>query len=303
MNLFKKLYELQSKRAIDVFAQAAYLTDKDARVFYVDSVHGSADYGGRTMSGACATLTQAHGLCTANNHDTIVMLPRHAETTSSVLTLNKAGVSIIGLKQGNLRPTLTFNAAADNLSVEAANVSIQGVKFNSPSTDAQTAHINIAGAFCEIRDVRMLGSETSNNMVNCITITADGDDVLIDDLRIDNTVVEVVGAILFEGAFTRGTFNNIRVHDTIGFTNGAIYDAAAATGVEITNCFFQNAKAATAVVKFANNSVGFMNHVGIAGRHTTIASNMDPGTSMDLMNVKVAEEAIKTGMDYDVDAD
>jgi len=302
MDLFKKLYKLQNKRAYDLIAKAGLVVDKDSKIYYVDSVHGDDSYGGRTMSSPLATIAAAYAKCTSNNHDVIICLPRHDETFTGVLTIAKAGLSILGMKSGNLRPTLDISAAADIFSVEAANVTISGFRFEA-AKDAQTADINIAGAFCKVSDCVHVGSTTSINKVNVYTITAAGDDCLLEDITIYNTTVEVVGAILFEGAFTNGTFRNIVVLDSKGFTNGAIYDAAAATGVFLDHCFFQNAKAATAVVNMANNSVGLMNDVGIAGRHTTIASNMDPGTSFDLMNVKVCEEAIKTGMDYDVDAD
>jgi len=303
MDLFKKFYQIQGKTPWDLINQHNLVTDKDAKVFIVDSVHGSDSYGGQTMSSPLATIAKAYELCTTDNHDTILVLPRHAETTTAVLTVAKAGVSIIGLKRGNLRPILTCNAAIDNISVEAANVSIGGLAFAAPLTDAQTAHINIAGAYCAVQDCTMLGSVGTENMVNCITITAAGDNVLIEDLEIDNDVVEVVGAILFEGAFTNGTFRRISVIDEIGFTNGAIYDAAAATRVRIEDCFFDNIKANTAVCKFASNSTGYMNNCQVSSFAATIADAIDPGTGMVLMNVKVTDEEGKTGMDYAVDAD
>jgi len=298
------MYQLGNKRFIDVAQEMFYLPrTKDSKVFYVNSNHGKDSYGGQSRFSPFATIQAAYNACTASNYDTIVVEAEHTETITVVMTLNKIGVQIIGEKSGNLRPVLTGSGTIDVFSFTAANQTIQSLEFAAPAIDAQTADINIAAAKCSVLDTVHHGSFTSVNKVNIITITAAGDDCLIDGLTAYNTTVEVVGAILFEGAATNVKIRNTVILDTIGYTNGAIYDAAAATGVIIENCYFENKKAATAVVKFASNSVGMMNNVGIAGRHTTMASNMDPGTSMNLMNVKVCEEAIKTGMDYDVDAD
>src|SRR5260221_337049 len=64
-----------------------------------------------------ATLQKASDSCLANNGDVIMVKPGHAETisTAAILALNKAGVAIIGLGAGSLRPTLTFTAAAANI--------------------------------------------------------------------------------------------------------------------------------------------------------------------------------------------
>lgn len=303
MDVFNPIYRLMNKQAYQLILEAGLVLDKDSKIFFVDSVHGSDSYGGRTIYRPFATIGAAYSACTTNNHDVILVLPRHAETRTSVLTIAKVGLSIIGMKSGNKRPILTMNAAADAISIEAADVLIQGIKFAAPLTDAQTADINVAAADCCVRDCVFLGSVSTENKVNVITITADGDDFLMEDCMIYNTAVEVPGAILLEGAATNVTIKNVVVLDSVGFTNGALYDAAAATGVYLEHCIFQNRKAATAVVAFSNNSVGVGNDIGFSGRHTTIASNVTPGTSFDFFFTGVTEEAAKTGMIWTVDAD
>ena len=79
-----------------------------------------------------STIAGALAQCTANAGDIILVKPGHAETINSatVLALNVAGVAIIGLGAGSLRPTLTFTTATTaNIPVTAANMSIQNLLF------------------------------------------------------------------------------------------------------------------------------------------------------------------------------
>lgn len=109
-----------------------------------------------------ATLQKAVDTCLANNGDTIFVKQGHAETisTAAILQLNKAGVALVGLGSGSLRPTLTFTAAAANIPVTAQNVSIQNILFVANFADvasfmtatgtATPKNFNIEG--CEFRD-------------------------------------------------------------------------------------------------------------------------------------------------------
>lgn len=295
MDALKKLYQLQGKAFLSVALQAALLNDKDQKVFFVDSVHGSDSYGGRTITSPFATLAAAYAACTANNHDVIVVLPRHAETVTSVLTIAKAGVSIIGLKCGNLRPTITGNAAIDAISITAANVTISGLRFAAPETDAQTADINVAAAFAHISDTIHIGSKTALNKVDIITLASGADDCLIEDVRIYNDTVECVGGIAIEAAITRLEIRNCFIMDSVGFTNGAIYDGATALNVYIHNNVFSNAKADTVVMEFGNNTTGVCSFNHVNGRHTTLASNVSAGTGMAFFENRVVEEAALNG--------
>lgn len=78
-----------------------------------------------------ATIAKALTRCTAGQGDIIIVKPGHAETISSaaILSLNVAGVAIIGLGLGSARPTLTFTAAAANIPVTAKDMAILNLLF------------------------------------------------------------------------------------------------------------------------------------------------------------------------------
>src|SRR5512138_1472506 len=76
-------------------------------VFFVHSGTGTDGAGyGKNPDSPVATLDYAIGLCTASKGDVIYVLPGHAEnlTTATSLTMDVAGVKVIGLGWGPLRP-------------------------------------------------------------------------------------------------------------------------------------------------------------------------------------------------------
>lgn len=77
-----------------------------------------------------STLDAAIGSCVADRGDKIYVLPTYTETLESAgaITVDVAGVEIVGLGHGNSRPQLTFstNTAASVL-VSANNVKISGI--------------------------------------------------------------------------------------------------------------------------------------------------------------------------------
>jgi hypothetical protein len=57
-----------------------------------------------------------------------------------------------------------------------------------------------------------------------------------------------------------------------------------------------NDKVDTACVELGNNPKGLMAHVGINGRHSTIASNMTISTGLAYHQTYTVEEAGKSGL-------
>lgn len=240
------------------------------------------------------TLDAALNACVANAGDVILISPDYTETVTAVKTITKAGVSIIGLGEGMLRPTITGNGTIDVFSVEAANVTIENIIFPAPETDNQTADINVAGAGCVVRNTYHIGSQTSKNKTDIITVASGGDDLLVEGVRVFNTVVDCVSFLSFEAAVARAEVRNCSVQGT--FSTAVVMDEAAATLAYIHDNVFKNTKAATAVIDFTNNSTGVMSKNFCSGRHTTIASNIVPGSGMDFHENYVVEQAALNGL-------
>jgi len=166
------------------------LQTNPGRVFWVSNVttgmmpgqRGGSDGNKGTFDSPFATINFAVGQCAANRGDIIFVKPGHAETINSatVLVLNVAGVAIVGLGSGSSRPTLTFTAAAANIPVTAANMTVHNILHRANFADVVSAYTATGTATptnfmvdnCEFRDLSSIlnfmktvtGNATANSM-------------------------------------------------------------------------------------------------------------------------------------------
>jgi hypothetical protein len=125
--------------------------------WYVDS--GATNAADTTNHGQSrkfpfATIDYAIGRCVADQGDTILVAPGHAETVSAAGTIDcdVAGIKIIGCGHGSLRPTITFSTLdTATIEVDAANVWIEGLWFVC-NKDSLQQMIRISAAHCTIKD-------------------------------------------------------------------------------------------------------------------------------------------------------
>lgn len=91
---------------------------------------GGSDSNTGSFNEPFATIAKALTACVANRGDIIMVKPGHAETiaNATTLALNVAGVGIVGLGAGSMRPTLTFTTATTaNIPVTAANLTVYNI--------------------------------------------------------------------------------------------------------------------------------------------------------------------------------
>lgn len=103
-----------------------------------DGEVGGADGNPGTFNKPFATLDYAIGRCQANKGDIIFVKPGHAETVSSAtaLSVDVAGIAIVGLGSGLNRPTFTLNTATTaTIPVSAANVTMSNLIFSANFAD------------------------------------------------------------------------------------------------------------------------------------------------------------------------
>ena len=263
-------------------------------VYFVSSGTGSNDNNGTDPSTPKSSIAGAQSAATASKSDIVVILPGHSETLTTGITLSKAGVNYVGLGQGLLRPSLQTGAAIDTVSITAANVTLQNINFPFTTVDDATAYVNVAAAGTTLRGLRMIGSTTSINVTDMITVASGGDDLLVEDCYAYNTVTDCVSWLSLEAAVARPIIRGNVIQGQ--FSTGVLMDEATATLATISHNIFKNTKAATAVVTFTTgNSTGVMSFNHLSGRHTTLASNFVPGTGMDVFENRVVEEAALNG--------
>jgi hypothetical protein len=125
-----------------------YLNFEPGAQFYVDSVHGSATGDGLTWGTALTTIDAAVAKCTASHGDVIWVAPGHNEGISAAagIDLDIAGITVVGLGTGSLKPTIDFDAEAASVAVGANNVSIYNIRFRV-SANAVTVGLDIEAGF------------------------------------------------------------------------------------------------------------------------------------------------------------
>ena len=251
--------------------------------FYVGpNATGSGDDGrdGRSKEASMATLTAALALTTASKGDTIILLPGHAETITAAIDINKIGVSIIGVGNGDLMPAITCNAAIDCVDITVADVSIQHVRFPVSGLTGVTSRINVGAANCTIEDCLFDCGEFDTETV---TVAATGDDLTIKDCQfVCNAAATADAAIEVEAAGVDG-LKVIDCHfdgydDTQAWDTGAINSGAAHTRCLIKG----NTSVYGPAIIFSAAATGLIieNYMG----EGTLGSMLDPGSCMCFEN-------------------
>jgi hypothetical protein len=137
---------------------------------FVDSSTGInlADNG--TKDRPYATIDYAIGQCTASKGDVIIVYPGHTETITAAagIALDVAGVSIVGLGTGTMRPKITYTTAATaTFAISAANCSVKNLVFNANYADVATAII-VSGKDARIEACDFIEQATNMNFLNVV---------------------------------------------------------------------------------------------------------------------------------------
>ncbi|MCK5211703.1 hypothetical protein KAJ89_03305 [Candidatus Parcubacteria bacterium] len=232
---------------------------------YAQFVEDHPDYksgdGVVTVAAVYNTIDAAVGACTADQGDIIYVMPGHTETVTgaSGLDLDVAGIYIIGIGSGSLRPTVNFTTAtAADMDVAAANITIRNILFTG-GIDALANPIHIAAADCKLIDIET--RDVTGQATDFIVTTAAADRLLIDGwvhrgaaAAGADTAISIVGG---DGI----TIRNFNIYGN--FAVACIENVTtAATNLVIggfgTNNFLKTVNAADVVVTLVATATGFV---------------------------------------------
>lgn len=149
------------------------------KVFWVSSTEGSNGNKG-TQDRPFASIDYAVGRCTANKGDVIFVKPGHVETVSAAggLSLDVAGIAVVGLGSGAARPTINFTTVVGaDMNVDAANISMVNFLFTG-GIDALTGPIDVNAA-----DFTLIGCEWRD-------VTGQATDVIVADANADRLFID-----------------------------------------------------------------------------------------------------------------
>ena len=141
--------------------------------FYVDSNTGSNSNDGKSVGRPVATIAYAISLCTANKGDVIIVFPGHAESISAAggITVDKAGVTIVGLGVGALRPTISFANTAATFLISAANVYIANLRVTS-TVDEVVKMFSVTAAYVTLDNIEHFETASAQTIQFLLTSAA-----------------------------------------------------------------------------------------------------------------------------------
>jgi hypothetical protein len=153
------------------------VADVPGSVYFVSSTAtGAADSAanGTTKELPFATLSYAFSSDRVTSGDTVYVMPSHAETVNAAgdITMDIAGVTVIGLGSGSSRPTFTY--ATDTAStwlISAANVTVKNVLITATGTIDVVNAIAVTGADCLLEDVEVREPASTTQFVDPLIIS------------------------------------------------------------------------------------------------------------------------------------
>lgn len=241
-----------------------------------------------------ATIDYAIGRCLASRGDIIMVMPGHTETVIAAGTIacDVAGVAIVGLGSGSLRPTITFTTAATAaITVSAANVTWKNFILVAGFADVSEAFTLTGAANFTLEDIQARQSAVDLNFIDIVdTSTVDN---AADDLTINNLHWVQVDASTGSVVNVDADIDGLTIHDCYVdlAVNGVIsIFAEVAAGKDLTNVDIQRnygtrlvAASAVGFITFADTTTtntGLMKDnswrsLDIAGElYTTAGSNI-----------------------------
>ena len=241
--------------------------------FYVDSgVATGGDSSGTSWTNAVTTIDAGVGLCTASRGDVIYVAPGHAETVASAtgLVCDIAGISIIGIGNGSMIPTISLGTAVTaKVSVTAANVRLSNLKIISALADVAEGIDPTADADGLVVDNCIFtDGSVSLELKIAINVTADCDNIRLINNRFSTVAAGgCTNAIVLAGGSDNSVISGNVAYGT--YSAGALL-ASAALSVNLTitdNIFVTTAEVAAVTLKADTTGVYARN---FAGSTTTI---------------------------------
>lgn len=158
------------------------------KVFYVnnsttvkgDISSGGSDAGKGSYLRPFATIDYAIGRCQAGRGDIVALMPGHAETISAAggIAQDVAGVAIVGLGKGRLRPVISFSDTASTWTISGAGCTVANIVALT-TVDLVVSKFVVSAADC-VLDIECRDTSATVEAVIDVLTTAAADRLQID---------------------------------------------------------------------------------------------------------------------------
>lgn len=228
-----------------------------------------------------ATIDYAIGKCKASRGDVIMVMPGHTETISAAggITADVAGVAIVGLGRGSLRPTITLDTATTaTFLISAANVMVHNLILTANFADI-VRMFDVTAAEAHIDKCEFVATAANMNWLDCIGVSGaddSADGLAVTACRAFGVDAANNGFMLIANNIDRMVIeDNVVVHD---HANATAFITHTTGGIMLNAMIRNNAYSSllTAVDVIVNNDVttntGFA--IGNMASHADTASEV-----------------------------
>jgi hypothetical protein len=221
-------------------------------VIFVDSATGSVNGDGSSLR-PFNKIDSAFNKSGLSAGDIIVVMPGHTETGTAAahIAADVAGVTVLGLGTGNLRPLITLGTATTaDIDIDAANIRFENLRFDFTGFDAIAAPLDVNAAGFQLVNCEVELADASAQATLGILTDANASDMIVEGCYFFGsadagtaTAIRIVGGDsiivrnnIFVGNYTTtlGAVQNVTTPCTNTFIVGNLIDnrtASAAVGV------------------------------------------------------------------------
>lgn len=204
---------------------------------------GGSDSNKGTYREPFSTITYALTKCTASRGDIIMVMPGYTENiaTAAAEVWNVAGVAIVGLGTGNLKPQLSFTAAAATHTITAANMSFVNIQWVANFADVATGLDVSAVDGLSFEGCHFTEAGADLNFVNVVDLATGADDISFRDcVAIGNDASN--DAFITGVAHDRFYMDNCVVMNNTAQTaaHGQVDSSGNVTNAVIKNCYLRS---------------------------------------------------------------
>lgn len=247
-------------------------------VFFVHSGTGTNGTGyGLNPDAPFATLDYAIGNCTADKGDVIYIMPGHAETIAATdgFDVDVAGVTIVGLGSGSVRPTFTLTQTASQVNVGANAVTIENVRIVA-GVSAVVAALQVEGKTdCTLRGCEFYwGGTTGYDLILSVELEAGSDRATIENCRFlaEPAVAGAASAIKLTGASSNVRIRNCEFMGdySVACVNGI---TTLSQGLMFTDNLVHNTDAGEPYIEVLTGTTGVIADTRGLASGATVAAN------------------------------
>lgn len=247
------------------------------------------------------TLDYAIGRCTASRGDIIVLMPGHAENlgAAAAIVSDVAGVAVVGLGTGTLRPKFSWTAAAADWDITANNCTFYNIEFQANFADVASG-IDVSGvAGLTFEECYFTESGTDLNWVDVIDVATGFTDMhfnkckfIAGDAANDSFITMVAGS----GFYMKDCYLAMNVAQAS--VVGMVDSTGNITNVWIDNCAFRSNIDGALWVDFNGTANGgLITNCNVSSIDTAGAQTTLDFTGGHSFNCRVAGEADAWGLE------